>query len=78
MRWCLKRRTSSGPEHVTAALRWRESNRTGRWKTSMDVGKRFVVGGDDNPSVCRAIQLLLRSAGIATDVFCSGGFPYQG
>ncbi|MBN3758323.1 response regulator [Paraburkholderia sp. Tr-20389] len=38
----------------------------------MDVDKRFVAVVDDDTSVCRAIQRLLRSVGITADVFPSG------
>jgi FixJ family two-component response regulator len=38
----------------------------------MNDDKRFVAVVDDDASVCRAIQRLLRSAGIAADAFRSG------
>ena len=38
----------------------------------MDVYKPFVAVVDDDTSVCRAIQRLLRSVGIAAGVFPSG------
>ena len=38
----------------------------------MDVDKPFVAVVDDDTSVCRAIQRLLRSVGIAAGVFPSG------
>ncbi|MBP0595832.1 response regulator [Paraburkholderia sp. LEh10] len=38
----------------------------------MDADTRFVAVVDDDTSVCRAIQRLLRSAGIAADIFPSG------